>query len=145
MGAGGRQDLGANLKPLQHSRNTRNEREKGRAMATTYIDANACPRLQLPGSQGTVAVIVNRHHCGAENVVGSLRWLTEGEEFQAEILKDKHQLIYFMEGDGRITLKEKSYSASKGVGIYLGPSETATIRHTGGAAVKLFHLVVRKG
>jgi len=113
-------------------------------MATTYIDTNACPRLMLPGNQGTVAEIVNDQLCGAENVVGSLRWLGEGEGFQTEKLKDKHQLLYLIEGTAMITLEGKSYSASRGAGIYLGPLETATFRHTGDAAVKLFHLVVRK-
>lgn len=113
-------------------------------MATTYINSNSCPRIKLPGNQGTAAEIVNNNLCGAENVVGALRWLGGDEGFQTEMLKDKHQLIYLMEGTAMITLEGKTYSASRGAGIYLAPSETATIRHTGGAAVKLFHLVVRK-
>lgn len=113
-------------------------------MATSYIDTNSCPRIELPGKQGTVAEIVNNKLCGAENVVGALRWLDEGECFQAEVLKNKHQLIYLMEGEGVISLEGKSYPASKGAGIYLGPLETANISQTGGTPLKLFHLMVRK-
>jgi hypothetical protein len=112
-------------------------------MATTYIDTNQCARLKLAGQQGSAAEIVNRTLCGAENVVGMLRWLVERESFETENLADRHQLIYLMEGDGVITLDKKSYPVSKGSGIYLGPSETATISQSGAGALKLLHLVVR--
>jgi glyoxylate utilization-related uncharacterized protein len=112
-------------------------------MATTYIDTNQCARIKLAGQQGSVAEIVNRTLCGAENLVGMLRWLVERERFETENLADRHQLIYLMEGDGVITLGEKKYPVSKGAGIYLGPSETATVSHAGAGALKLLHLVVR--
>ena len=112
-------------------------------MATTYIDTNQCARIKLADNQGTVAEIVNRALCGAEKVVGMLRWLAEREHFETEILGDRHQLIYLMEGDGVITLEKKKYSVSKGTGIYLGPSETAIVSHAGTATLKLLHLVVR--
>jgi mannose-6-phosphate isomerase-like protein (cupin superfamily) len=112
-------------------------------MATTYIDTNQCARIKLAGQQGSVAEIVNRTLCGAENVVGILRWLVEREHFETEILGDRHQLIYLMEGEGVITLDKKSYPVSKGGGIYIGPSETATISHAGAATLKLLHLVVK--
>jgi hypothetical protein len=48
-----------------------------------------------------------------------------------------------MEGHGVITLENKDYPVSKGAGVYLGPSETAVIRHSGAVALKLLHLVVR--
>jgi hypothetical protein len=54
-------------------------------MATTYIDT--LPRRDL-GLQGEVAEIVNRELCGAENVVGTLRWLDSGERFDAQPLED---------------------------------------------------------
>ena len=111
-------------------------------MATTYIDTNQCARIKFPG-QGSVAEIVNRALCGAEKVVGMLRWLVEGERFETEIMRDRHQLIYLMEGEGVITLEQKSYPVSKGAGIYLGPSETASINHAGAATLKLFHVVVK--
>ena len=114
-------------------------------MATTYIDTNRCSRVKLPEQQGAVAEIVNRDLCGAENLVGMLRWLGEGERFDAELLKDKHQLIYLMEGQGVITLENKDYPVSRGAGIYLGPCETAGIRQAGTGPLKLFHLVVKKG
>jgi mannose-6-phosphate isomerase-like protein (cupin superfamily) len=84
---------------------------------------------------------MNRALCGAENVQGSLRWLKSGEQFQAEP-SDKHQLIYLMEGRGKINLDDKDYDVSKGAGLYLGPSESATIQAAGGGSLKLFHLVV---
>ncbi len=113
-------------------------------MAITYINTNQCPRVKLPEQQGTIAEIVNRDLCGAQNVVGVLRWLNEGERFEAELLTDQHQLIYVMEGEGAITLKNKDYHVSKGAGICLGLCETAAVRQAGVAPLKLLHLVVRK-
>ena len=113
-------------------------------MATTHIDTNQCKRIKVAGAQGVVAEIVNRDLCSAENVVGMLRWLKEGERFDAESLKDKHQLIYLMEGGGVISLENKDYEVSKGAGIYLGPGETAGFRQAGSAPLKLLHLVVPK-
>ena len=113
-------------------------------MTATYIDTNECTRIKLPGGQGTVAEIVNGALCGAQNAIGLLRCLGDGERFQADVLQDRHQLIYLMEGNAMITLEAKSYPVSKGAGIYLGPSETATIAQTGAASLKLLHLVVGK-
>jgi hypothetical protein len=47
-----------------------------------------------------------------------------------------------MEGKGKIRLDGKDYEVAKGNGVYLGPSETATIQAASGASLKLFHLVV---
>ncbi len=113
-------------------------------MATTYIETDRCPRVKLAGGRGAVAEIVNRDLCGAENVVGMLRWLDNGERFDADSLQDSHQLIYLMEGDGVITLDKKDYEVSKGAGAYLGPGETAGFRQAGPAPLKLLHLVVLK-
>lgn len=110
-------------------------------MATTHIDTNAVPRTRLNG-QGEVAEIINSELCGAENVTGMLRWLQAGDEYAAEALEETHQLLYLMEGEGTITLDGKTYDVGKGAGIYLGPSETASIGQRGNAALKLFHLVV---
>jgi len=104
----------------------------------TFIDTNKLPRVKTP--QGEVTEVLNRHLAGAKNVLGMLRWLKPGEKFKAEA-SAKHQLIYLMEGKGSIHLDNKDYEVSKGAGVYLGPSETATIL-AAGAAVKLFHLVV---
>ena len=113
-------------------------------MATTYIDTEQCPRVKLAGAQGEVSEIVSRNLCGAEHVVGMLRWLERGERFDAESLEDRHQLIYLMEGEGFITLENEEYAVSKGAGVYLGPRETAGIRQAGRAPLKLFHLIVLK-
>ena len=78
--------------------------------------------------------------CGAKNVVAALRWLKSGEKFKAKP-SDKHQLLYLMEGKGSIRLDNKDYEVSKGAGVYLGPSETATIQPAAGASLKLLHLV----
>lgn len=114
-------------------------------MATTTIDTNRRPRIKLADNQGTVAEIVNGALCGAERVVGMLRWLVEKENFTAERLGDRHQLLYLIEGEGVITLENKSYPVSRGAGIYLAPSETASIGHAGAAPLKLLHLVVKSG
>ncbi len=56
---------------------------------------------------------------------------------------NKHQLLYLMEGAGSINLENKNHEVTKGMGIYLGPSETATISATG-STVKIFHLRFRR-
>ena len=49
-----------------------------------------------------------------------------------------------MEGEATITLNAKTHDVAKGNGIYLGPSESASIAHRGTAPLKLFQLVVPK-
>lgn len=110
-------------------------------MATTHIHTNSIPRTALDG-QGEVAEILNKQLCGAENVVGKLHWLSDGERLEADALSETHQLLYLMEGEGTIRLEDKDYEVAKGAGIYLGPSETARISHRGDAPLKLFHLIV---
>jgi quercetin dioxygenase-like cupin family protein len=108
-------------------------------MALTFIDTKKLPRLKT--SQGDAKEILNGALAGAKNVLGTLRWLSSGERFKAES-SDKHQLIYLMEGKGRINLENKDYDVGKGAGVYLGPSESATIQAADDGSVKLFHLVV---
>ena len=110
-------------------------------MALTFIDTNKLPKVKT--AQGEMTEILNRQLAGAKNVLGTLRWLKPGEKFSAGA-SDKHQLIYLMEGKGRINLENKDYDVGKGAGVYLGPSESATIQAADGASVKLFHLVVPK-
>ena len=109
-------------------------------MSLTFIDTNKLPRKPVPG-QGEVTEILNQALCGAKNVRGSLRWLKAAETFKADA-GNKHQLIYVMDGKGRIRLNNKNYDVEKGGGVYLGPSETASIEAAAGAALKLFQLVV---
>jgi glyoxylate utilization-related uncharacterized protein len=106
---------------------------------TIFIDTNKLPRQKT--SQGEVAEILNQELAGAKNVHGTLRWLKSGETFKADA-GDKHQLIYLMEGAGSIHLENKEHAVSKGMGIYLGPAETATLQAAQGASLKLFHLIV---
>ena len=110
-------------------------------MPLTFIDTNKLPRVKTP--QGEATEILNQALAGAKNVLGTLRWLKSGETFKAES-SDKHQLIYLMEGQGRINLENKDYDVSKGAGVYLGPSDSATIQAANGASMKLFHIVVPK-
>ena len=110
-------------------------------MSLTFIDTNTLPRKATPGA-GEVTEVLNQALCGARNVLGSLRWLRSGEKFEAEA-SNRHQLIYFMDGKGRITLDNKSYDITQGAGVYLGPSETASIE-AGDGTLKLFHLIVPK-
>ena len=105
----------------------------------TFIDTNTLPRVNTP--QGAVTEVLNNALVGARNVLGMLRWLESGQTFQTENTA-KHQLIYLMEGKGKIRLDNKDYDVGKGNGVYLGPSETATIQAAPGASLKLFHLVV---
>lgn len=108
-------------------------------MSLTFIDTNKVARKAT--EQGEVAEVLNEALCGARNVKASLRWLNSAETFRPQA-EGKHQLIYLMEGKGRIHLDGRDYDVEKGSGIYLGPSETATIQEAGGASLKLFHLVV---
>ena len=105
----------------------------------TFIDTNKLPRLKTP--EGDVTEILNQQLAGAKNVLGTLRWLSPGESFQAKAL-EKHQLIYLMEGAGQIRLGNQGYEVSHGAGVYLGPSESATIEASPGSSLKLFHLIV---
>jgi hypothetical protein len=105
----------------------------------TFIDTNKLPRVKTP--QGEATEILNQQLVGAKNVLGTLRWLSPGEKFQAGE-PEKHQLIYLMEGQGSIHLDGKDYDVSRGAGVYLGPSESATIQAGAGSSLKLFHLVV---
>ncbi len=108
---------------------------------TTFIDTTNCERIKLDDFGGEMAEIVNRDLCGAEDVLAMLRWLKDGQKFATESLKNTHQLVYLMEGDGVINLDGKSYDVTKGAGIYLGPEETATVAQAGAIEVKLLHLV----
>jgi hypothetical protein len=105
----------------------------------TFIDTNKLPRVKTP--QGEVTEILNEKLMGAKHVFGTLRWLRPGERFRAEPL-EKHQLIYLMEGSGSIRLEDKDYEVARGAGVYLGPSESATIQAGDGSQLKLFHLMV---
>jgi len=105
----------------------------------TFIDTNKLPRVKTP--HGEVTEILNQQLVGAKNVRGTLRWLSPGENFQAAPI-EKHQLIYLMEGSGKIRLDNKDYDVGRGAGVYLGPSETATIQAGANSPLKLFHLVV---
>jgi quercetin dioxygenase-like cupin family protein len=110
-------------------------------MSTTFIHTADCARRRVPGA-GEVAEILNPQLCGAKNVRGLLHWLRDGERLAAEPMAATHQLVYLMEGEGVITLNGKDYSVARGAGVYLGPSETASIRASGSGTLKLFHLVV---
>lgn len=109
-------------------------------MATTFIKTGDCARVSVPGA-GQAAEVLNQALCGAKNVVAKLRWLAAGDRLDAAGSAATHQLIYFMEGNGVITLNGKDYSVGKGAGVYCGPNEGVAIRPEGGSA-KLFHLVV---
>lgn len=106
---------------------------------TLFIDTNTLPRQR--SAQGEFTEILNNELAGARNVVGTLRWLKSGESFSA-VAAEKHQLLYLMEGNGSISLANKKRDVTKGMGVYLGPAESAVIEAAPGATVKLFHLVV---
>jgi glyoxylate utilization-related uncharacterized protein len=105
---------------------------------TLFINTNQLPRVKTP--QGEATEILNEKLAGAKNVLGTLRWLKPGEAFDAAA-GDKHQLLYLMEGQASIHLEGKDHDVTRGMGVYLGPSESAAIRATA-APVKIFHLVV---
>src|ERR1700674_2569512 len=110
-------------------------------MSLTFIDTNKISHVKLPGS-GEFAEILNKELCGAENVIGSLRWLNPGEKLDVRSDNNTHQLVYLMQGEATITLDSKDHNVRKGSGVYVGPSESAAIKESGTAPLKLFHLVV---
>lgn len=110
-------------------------------MSLTFIDTNKIPHTKDSGA-GEFAEILNNQLCGAKNVVGSLRWLNAGEKLDVRSDKDTHQLIYLMDGGATITMDSKDHDASKGAGVYVGPSDFVTIKHAGTGPLKLFQLVV---
>lgn len=107
----------------------------------TFIDTNKLPKVKAAGGEFTE--VLNRDLCGAKNVVAALRWVAAGEKFSTGT-SDKHQLLYLMDGRGTVRMDNKDYQVTKGAGVYLAPSETATIQADGNDSVKLFHLVVPK-
>jgi hypothetical protein len=107
---------------------------------TLFIDTNALPRQKMPQG-GEMTDVLSAALAGAKNVVGTLRWLQAGERFEAAA-SSQHQLIYLMEGAGSIAIAGTSHDVTKGMGVYLGPAETATIAAAPAGSVKLFHLVV---
>ncbi len=108
-------------------------------MALTFIDTTKLARKTT--SEGAVTAVLNEAICGAKNVEASLHWLSGAQTFKPAA-NGKHQLIYLMEGSGRIRLNDRDYDVQKGAGVYLGPNETATIQAANGTSMKLFHLVV---
>ena len=109
-------------------------------MSLTFIDTNNLPKQAMAG-HGEVVEVLNNALCGANNVQGSLRWLAGEERLEAGAA-GKHQLLYVMDGKGRIRLDDADYDVEKGGGVYLGPAETAIIQAAAGTPLKLFHLVV---
>jgi quercetin dioxygenase-like cupin family protein len=106
---------------------------------TQFFDTNTFPAVKTP--YGELKPILNEAIAGAKNVVVELRWVEPGQKFQPEKIA-KHQLLYFLEGAGKINLEGKDYEVGKGAGIYLGPEETASITAGAGSKVKLFHITV---
>src|ERR1700687_1989154 len=90
------------------------------AMTTTFIDTNKISRTKVPGS-GEFAEILNNKLCGAKNVVGTLRWLNNGEKLDVRSDNNAHQLLYLMQGEATITLNSKDHKVGKGSGVYVGP------------------------
>jgi mannose-6-phosphate isomerase-like protein (cupin superfamily) len=111
-------------------------------MTTTFIDTNKIKPVTRAGEPGTYAEVLNNDLCGAQNVVGALRWLGQNESLAVECDADTHQVVYLMEGQGEISLNGTGYEVRKGAGVYLGPTESADIRQTGSEPLKLFHLRV---
>jgi uncharacterized protein (DUF2147 family) len=109
-------------------------------MSLTFIETDKLPKKPSAGA-GEVTEVLNQALCGAKNVHGSLRWLKSAETFKADAA-GKHQLIYLMDGKGSVSLNGKAYDMEKGGGVYLGPTESASIQAANGASLKLFHLVV---
>jgi mannose-6-phosphate isomerase-like protein (cupin superfamily) len=110
-------------------------------MSLTFIDTNKIAHSKVPGS-GEAAEILNDKLCGAKNVVGSLHWLNSGEKLDVRSDANTHHLVYLMQGEGTITMDSKDHDVKTGAGVYVGPSESVTIKHGGAVPLKLFRMVV---
>lgn len=110
---------------------------------TLFIDTTKLPREKMTGG-GEMTEILSDALAGAKKVVGTLRWLESGERFAAAPV-DRHQLLYLMEGSGSITLEGITHDVTRGMGLYLGPSESATIQAAPGASLKIFHIICEAG
>jgi glyoxylate utilization-related uncharacterized protein len=108
-------------------------------MSTTFIDTNSLPRVKTPN--GIVTEVLNEQLAGAKNVKAMLHWLNDGESLAAGG-SGRHELVYLMEGQASIKLEGKDYDVKKGNGVYLEPTDSATVKAAPGGSVKLFHLVV---
>jgi hypothetical protein len=117
--------------------------ERPNIMSLTFIDTNKLPRSNAP-DLGDFTEVLNKDLCGAENVVGTLHWLREKQHLDSRGDGKTHRLLYVMEGAGTITLNSKEYAVKKGAGVYLGPSESASILQNGVEPLKLFRLTVAK-
>ena len=106
-------------------------------MSLTFIDTNAIPREHT--AHGDFKEILNEKLAGAKNIITTLRWLDKGESLA--IGDAKHNLYYFVEGGAKVTLAGKDYDVPKGGGIYLQPTETASIAGIEGG-VKVLQLAV---
>jgi len=111
-------------------------------MPNTYIDSNQIPRTTIAGA-GEVAEILNNQLAGAKNVVATVHWLNRGDRLNAGA-PNFHHLVYLMDGEATINLNGADHQVGKGAGVYLGPSETASVSHAGPGPLKLFHLTVPK-
>lgn len=109
-------------------------------MTTTFVDTNEIPRTRV-ANQGEVAEVLNAGRCGARNVVGALRWLKDGEQFDTKA-EQNYQLLYLLDGNGIINLANKDYEVGKGAGLFLGPSESAVVRCNHKDGLKMFHVII---
>jgi len=107
---------------------------------TVFIDTGSLPRVKAPGG-GEMTEILNQALAGAKNVVGTLRWLASGERYTAAA-SGGHQLLYLMDGAGTITLEGKAHDVRKGMGVYLGPAESAELQAAANGSLKIFQLAV---
>lgn len=111
---------------------------------TTFIDTTACERVSAKDMQGEYAEIINKELCGADNVIAMLRWIKDGQKFNAESLLDTYQVLYLLEGDATASLNGKDYEISTGMGVYLESEETTSISQRGTKTLKILHLIVPK-
>lgn len=107
---------------------------------TLFIDTTSLPREAMPGG-GQYAAILNDALAGARHVAAALRWIEPGAPFEVAA-GPHHQLVYIMEGAGAIELDGRTHEVSAGAGVYLEPSERASIRAGAAGTLRLFHLVV---
>lgn len=112
-------------------------------MSTTIVKTKSIP--MVADRSGASAEILNQKLCGAVYSHGVLRSLEGDAAFDAASAKPRHQLIYVLEGRGVVRIDAAEYEVEKGGGVYLAPSEAASIRQAGSGPLKLFHLTVPAG
>jgi mannose-6-phosphate isomerase-like protein (cupin superfamily) len=100
----------------------------------------------VPGRERTF--FVNKELTQIDDMLAGIMHYVKGGSSPYHLHKNCEHFYFIMQGHGTVESEEGARDVgpevSNGAGIYLGPSESATIQPSAGASLKLLHLVVPK-